>query len=299
MARKDDGEEVKCLVKGNFRIKGIRTTNPVAVGDHVELSAPGPDGVAFITKVLDRRNYIIRRASNLSKAAHIIAANVDCAVLVATLAHPTTSFTFIDRFLATAEAYRVPAVLLINKVDLLTDDDDKEYCEAVASLYRTIGYDVLEISALTGEGMTELRERLKDKISLFSGNSGVGKSTIINALLPDLELRTGSISDMHDTGMHTTTFSEMFPLPEGGWIIDTPGIKGFGTIDFDKHEIAHFFPEIFKISAECKYGDCTHTHEPGCAVLKALDQHYISQSRYASYLSILDDTNPDKYRKPF
>lgn len=299
VARKDDGEEVKCLVKGNFRIKGIRTTNPVAVGDHVELSAPGPDGVAFITKVLDRRNYIIRRASNLSKAAHIIAANVDCAVLVATLAHPTTSFTFIDRFLATAEAYRVPAVLLINKVDLLTDDDDKEYCEAVASLYRTIGYDVLEISALTGEGMTELRERLKDKISLFSGNSGVGKSTIINALLPDLELRTGSISDMHDTGMHTTTFSEMFPLPEGGWIIDTPGIKGFGTIDFDKHEIAHFFPEIFKISAECKYGDCTHTHEPGCAVLKALDDHYISQSRYASYLSILDDTNPDKYRKPF
>lgn len=299
MARKDDGEEVKCLVKGNFRIKGIRTTNPVAVGDHVELSAPGPDGVAFITKVLDRRNYIIRRASNLSKAAHIIAANVDCAVLVATLAHPTTSFTFIDRFLATAEAYRVPAVLLINKVDLLTDDDDKEYCEAVASLYRTIGYDVLEISALTGEGMTELRERLKDKISLFSGNSGVGKSTIINALLPDLELRTGSISDMHDTGMHTTTFSEMFPLPEGGWIIDTPGIKGFGTIDFDKHEIAHFFPEIFKISADCKYGNCTHTHEPGCAVLKALDDHYISQSRYASYLSILDDTNPDKYRKPF
>ncbi len=190
-------------------------------------------------------------------------------------------------------------MLLINKVDLLTDDDDKEYCEAVASLYRTIGYDVLEISALTGEGMTELRERLKDKISLFSGNSGVGKSTIINALLPDLELRTGSISDMHDTGMHTTTFSEMFPLPEGGWIIDTPGIKGFGTIDFDKHEIAHFFPEIFKISAECKYGDCTHTHEPGCAVLKALDDHYISQSRYASYLSILDDTNPDKYRKPF
>jgi len=294
----DNGEDVNCKIKGNFRLKGIRTTNPVAVGDRVTISV-NPDGNAFITAIQPRKNYIIRRASNLSKESHIIAANLDCAFLVVTLAHPVTSTTFIDRFLATAEAYRVPAVLLINKVDLLTDDDDKEYCEAVASLYRTIGYDVLEISALTGEGMTELRERLKDKISLFSGNSGVGKSTIINALLPDLDLRTGSISDMHDTGMHTTTFSEMFPLPEGGWIIDTPGIKGFGTIDFDKHEIAHFFPEIFKISAECKYGDCTHTHEPGCAVLKALDQHYISQSRYASYLSILDDTNPDKYRKPF
>lgn len=294
----DNGEDVNCKIKGNFRLKGIRTTNPVAVGDRVTISV-NPDGNAFITAIQPRKNYIIRRASNLSKESHIIAANLDCAFLVVTLAHPVTSTTFIDRFLATAEAYRVPAVLLINKVDLLTDDEDKEYCEAVASLYRTIGYDVLEISALTGEGMTELRERLKDKISLFSGNSGVGKSTIINALLPDLDLRTGSISDMHDTGMHTTTFSEMFPLPEGGWIIDTPGIKGFGTIDFDKHEIAHFFPEIFKISAECKYGDCTHTHEPGCAVLKALDDHYISQSRYASYLSILDDTNPDKYRKPF
>ncbi len=294
----DNGEDVNCKIKGNFRLKGIRTTNPVAVGDRVTISV-NPDGNAFITAIQPRKNYIIRRASNLSKESHIIAANLDCAFLVVTLAHPVTSTTFIDRFLATAEAYRVPAVLLINKVDLLTDDDDKEYCEAVASLYRTIGYDVLEISALNGEGLTELRERLKDKISLFSGNSGVGKSTIINALLPDLDLRTGSISDMHDTGMHTTTFSEMFPLPEGGWIIDTPGIKGFGTIDFDKHEIAHFFPEIFKISADCKYGNCTHTHEPGCAVLKALDDHYISQSRYASYLSILDDTNPDKYRKPF
>lgn len=250
----DNGEDVNCKIKGNFRLKGIRTTNPVAVGDRVTISV-NPDGNAFITAIQPRKNYIIRRASNLSKESHIIAANLDCAFLVVTLAHPVTSTTFIDRFLATAEAYRVPAVLLINKVDLLTDDDDKEYCEAVASLYRTIGYDVLEISALTGEGMTELRERLKDKISLFSGNSGVGKSTIINALLPDLELRTGSISDMHDTGMHTTTFSEMFPLPEGGWIIDTPGIKGFGTIDFDKHEIAHFFPEIFKISADCKYGN--------------------------------------------
>lgn len=294
----DNGEDVNCKIKGNFRLKGIRTTNPVAVGDRVTISV-NPDGNAFITAIQPRKNYIIRRASNLSKESHIIAANLDCAFLVVTLAHPVTSTTFIDRFLATAEAYRVPAVLLINKVDLLTDDDDKEYCEAVASLYRTIGYDVLEISALTGEGMTELRERLKDKISLFSGNSGVGKSTIINALLPDLELRTGSISDMHDTGMHTTTFSEMFPLPSGGWIIDTPGVRGFGTIEFDRNEVSHFFPEIFAIGKNCRYGDCTHTHEPQCAVRQALDEQRIAPSRYNSYLSILQDADPDKYRKPF
>ena len=294
----DNGEDVNCKIKGNFRLKGIRTTNPVAVGDRVTISV-NPDGNAFITAIQPRKNYIIRRASNLSKESHIIAANLDCAFLVVTLAHPVTSTTFIDRFLATAEAYRVPAVLLINKVDLLTDDEDKEYCEAVASLYRTIGYDVLEISALTGEGMTELRERLKDKISLFSGNSGVGKSTIINALLPDLDLRTGSISDMHDTGMHTTTFSEMFPLPSGGWIIDTPGVRGFGTIEFDRNEVSHFFPEIFAIGKNCRYGDCTHTHEPQCAVRQALDEQRIAPSRYNSYLSILQDADPDKYRKPF
>jgi len=294
----DDGQDINCKVKGNFRLKGIRTTNPVAVGDKVDISVK-PDGNAFITFITPRNNYIIRRASNLSKEAHIIAANVDRAFLVVALMHPTTSTTFIDRFLATAEAYRVPVTIVINKVDLLTSDDDKEYLDAVKYLYESIGYDVVEVSARTGEGMDLVKERLAGKVALLSGNSGVGKSSIINRLLPDMNLRTAAISDIHDTGMHTTTFSEAFPMPEGGWIIDTPGIKGFGTIDFDKHEIAHFFPEIFKVSSGCRYGDCTHTHEPGCAVLEALENQQIARSRYASYLSILDDINPDKYRKPF
>ncbi len=290
--------DINCKVKGNFRIKGIRTTNPVAVGDRVDITV-NPDGNAFITAIEPRDNYIIRKAINLSKESHIIAANIDQAFLVVTLAHPVTSTTFIDRFLATAEAYRVKTILLINKTDLLTEEEDKEYLEAVTYLYRSIGYEVMHVSGLTGEGIDKLRERISDKISLFSGNSGVGKSTIINDLLPGLGLRTAAISDIHDTGMHTTTFSGMFPVPGGGWIIDTPGIKGFGTIDFERGEIAHFFPDIFEISHDCRYNNCTHTHEPGCAVLKALDEHRIAQSRYNSYLSILDDLNPDKYRKPY
>lgn len=293
----EDGD-INCKVKGNFRIRGIRTTNPVAVGDRVDITV-NPDGNAFITAIEPRDNYIIRKAINLSKESHIIAANIDQAFLVVTLAHPVTSTTFIDRFLATAEAYRVKTILLINKTDLLTEEEDKEYLEAVTYLYRSIGYEVMHVSGLTGEGIDKLRERISDKISLFSGNSGVGKSTIINDLLPGLGLRTAAISDIHDTGMHTTTFSGMFPVPGGGWIIDTPGIKGFGTIDFERGEIAHFFPDIFEISHDCRYNNCTHTHEPGCAVLKALDEHRIAQSRYNSYLSILDDLNPDKYRKPY
>lgn len=298
VAHTEEGKDVNCKVKGNFRLKGIRTTNPVAVGDRVEISI-NPDGNAFITAIEPRENYIIRRASNLSKESHIIAANIDRAFLVVTLFHPVTSTTFIDRFLATAEAYRVPVTIVINKIDLLDQDDEKEYLEAVTYLYRSIGYDVMEVSAANGDGVDELRGKLSGKVSLFSGNSGVGKSTLINALMPGLELRTAEISDNHDTGMHTTTFSEMFPLPEGGWIIDTPGVKGFGTIDFEKNEIAHFFPEIFEKSHDCRYNNCTHTHEPGCAVLDALENNLIAQSRYNSYLSILDDTNPDKYRKPF
>lgn len=294
-----DGKEYSCKVKGNFRLKGIRTTNPVAVGDHVVLNVLSDD-TAFITEIEPRRNYIIRRASNLSKESHIIAANLDQAFLIVALSHPATSTTFIDRFLATAEAYRIPATIVINKTDIIrSEPDGDELLKAVAALYRSIGYRVVECSAMSGEGIGSIRELLHDKVTLLSGNSGVGKSSIINALIPGLELKTADISATHLTGMHTTTFSEMFPIPGGGYIIDTPGVKGFGTIDFDAHEVSHFFPEIFEASHDCRYGDCTHTHEPGCAVLKALDEYRIAQSRYASYLSILEDTTPDKYRKPY
>ncbi len=298
VVKTDDGKEINCKIKGNFRLKGIRTTNPVAVGDTVSI-LPNNDGSAFITKIDERKNYIIRRSSNLSKEAHIIAANVDQALLIVTLAHPVTSTTFVDRFLATAEAYRIPATIVVNKIDLLCDEEDKEYLEAWCYLYRSIGYNVIEVSAATGEGIDKLKESLEDKITLLSGNSGVGKSTIINQIIPGLNLRTAEISSTHDTGMHTTTFSEMFPLPQGGYLIDTPGVKGFGTIDFDRHEVAHFFPEIFEISQDCRFGNCTHTHEPGCAVLSAVEEARISQSRYNSYLSILEDSSDDKYRKAF
>ncbi|MBQ9077913.1 MAG: ribosome small subunit-dependent GTPase A [Muribaculaceae bacterium] len=294
-----NGKEIICNIKGNFRLKGIRTTNPIAVGDHVSITVNN-DGTAYITQISPRKNYIIRRASNLSKEAHIIAANIDKAFLIVTLAHPATSTTFIDRFLATAEAYRIPTTIVINKTDLMTTPEDKEYLEAVTFLYSNIGYEVIGVSALTGEGMQHLKTMLDGNISLLSGNSGVGKTSIINAIMPHLDLRTAAISATHDTGMHTTTFSEMFPLPDGnGYIIDTPGVKGFGTIDFDEHEVAHFFKEIFEISQDCRYSDCTHTHEPGCAVLTAIKESRIAQSRYTSYLSILDDSAPDKYRKPF
>ncbi len=298
IVKTDDGAEINCKIKGNFRLKGIRTTNPIAVGDNVTI-LPNSDGTAFITSITERKNYIIRRSSNLSKEAHIIAANVDQALLIVTLAHPITSTTFVDRFLATAEAYRIPAVIIVNKIDLLENDEDKEYLDAWCYLYRSIGYKVIEISAETGIGLADLEELLHNKTTLLSGNSGVGKSTIINKILPNLNLRTAEISTTHDTGMHTTTFSEMFPLPHGGYLIDTPGVKGFGTIDFERNEVAHFFPEIFEISQDCRFGNCTHTHEPGCAVLQAVNDAQISQSRYNSYLSILEDSSDDKYRKAF
>lgn len=287
---------VPCKVKGNFRIKGIRTTNPVAVGDIVTISDPAPDGTAYITGVAPRANYIIRRASNLSKEAHIIAANIDQAMLVITLAHPTTSTTFIDRFLATAEAYRVPAIIAINKIDLLCDEDDRELLRGVTYLYESLGYTVVHLSASTGEGLESMRELLAGRTTLISGNSGVGKSTIINALIPGLNLRTAEISAAHDQGMHTTTFSELFHLPFGGSLIDTPGVRGFGTVDFEKNEVSHYFREIFRIGEDCRFSNCTHTHEPGCAVRSALDEHRIAASRYASYLSILEDIDEGKYR---
>lgn len=299
-----DGRTQTCKIKGNFRLKGLRTTNPVAVGDHVVISEGDAQGsTPYITAIEPRRNYIIRRSSNLSKQAHILAANLDQVCLVVTLSHPTTSTTFIDRFLATAEAYRVPATIVINKIDLLEEDEeDMAYLEAVAHLYRSIGYAVLPISAKTGQGMEELRSHLEGKTTLVSGNSGVGKSTLINDLIPGIDLATAPISTTHDTGTHTTTFSQMFPLPDmeaGSFIIDTPGVKAFGTLEFERPEVSHFFPEIFRMSAECRFPNCTHTHEPGCAVKKAVEDHLISESRYASYLSILDDSDDDKYRKGY
>lgn len=291
----DDNREVNCKIKGRFRLKGIRTTNPVAVGDRVVISE-GADGAAYIVEIKPRKNYIIRRASNLSKEAHIIAANLDQALLIVTLTHPVTSTTFIDRFLSTAEAYRIPSVIVINKTDLLADEESRELLDAVTYLYESIGYKVIHTSALEKTGIEEVRKTLSDKTTLLSGNSGVGKSSLINEIIPGLDLRTAEISQTHLTGMHTTTFSEMFPLPGGGYIIDTPGVKGFGTIDYDKYEVAHFFPEIFEASENCRYGNCTHTHEPGCAVRQALDDNLIAQSRYASYLSILEDIDHEKYR---
>lgn len=297
IVKMDDGTVENCKIKGNFRLKGIRTTNPVAVGDRVDVAVK--DGASYIVSIDARRNYIIRKASNLSKESQILAANIDQALLIVTLKEPVTNTTFIDRFLATAEAYNVPVVIVINKIDLLVDEDEVEYLEAVKNLYEVIGYKVITMNALAGKGLNELKETLQGKTTLLSGNSGVGKSSIINLVLPGVNLKTGSVSESHHTGMHTTTFSEMFELPEGGCVIDTPGVKGFGTIDFEKSEVAHYFKEIFAISADCRYNDCTHTHEPGCAVLEAVENHYISQSRYQSYLSILEDDADDKYRKPF
>ena len=297
VVKTDDGALVECKIKGNFRLKGIRSTNPIAVGDWVCI-VPNAEGTAFITEIEDRKNYIIRRASNLSKQSHIIAANVDACMLVVTVNYPETSTTFIDRFLASAEAYRVPVNLVFNKVDLYSEDELR-YLDGLVNLYTHIGYPCYRISAANGEGVDALKEDLQGKITLFSGHSGVGKSTLINYLLPDQQLKTGEISSVHNKGMHTTTFSEMYPLGENGYIIDTPGIKGFGTFDMKDEEVGHYFKEIFEFSARCKYGNCTHRHEPGCAVREAVENHYISQSRYNSYLNILEDKEEGKYRSAF
>ncbi len=292
-----EGSVVECKIKGNFRLKGIRSTNPVAVGDHVEIEL-NSQNTAFITAIGDRKNYIIRKSQNLSKQSHIIAANVDQAFLVVTVERPQTSTTFIDRFLATAEAYSVPVVLVFNKTDLL-DDSLMRYQRMMTDLYETVGYKCVAVSAESGEGMDELMEMLRDRITLLSGHSGVGKSTMINRLLPGVNLRTAEISDAHNTGMHTTTFSEMLPLPGGGYIIDTPGIKGFGTFDMEPEELTSYFKEIFRFSKDCRFSNCTHTHEPGCAVLKAVEDHYIAASRYQSYLSMLEDKDGNKYREAY
>ncbi len=299
----DEGGTWETKVKGNFRLRGIRSTNPVAIGDKVEF-VPQGDGTGLISSIDDRKNYVIRKATNLSKQSHIIAANVDQCFLIVTLKHPETSTTFIDRFLASAEAYRIPVVLVVNKTDLLTDADDRDCLEAVCQLYKTVGYDCRPVSAETGEGVDELHRLLEGRVTLLSGNSGVGKSTLINRLFPGLNLKTAEVSDAYDTGKHTTTFSEMFIQDNGpdrrpSCIIDTPGIKGFGTFDMEREEVGHYFREIFRFSADCRFNNCTHTHEPGCAVLEALSRHDISESRYNSYLSMLDDKDEDRYRQGY
>lgn len=293
----DGGSTVDCKIKGNFRLKGIRSTNPVAVGDRVEIIR-NQEGTAFISNICDRRNYIIRKSSNLSKQSHIIASNVDQAFLIVTVDFPQTSTTFIDRFLASAEAYNVPVVILFNKIDLFKGEGER-YLDMMVNLYETVGYKCVKVSAQTGEGIEELKPLLKDKITLFSGNSGVGKSSLLNIIVPGAQLRTAEISDAHNTGMHTTTFSEMLRLEDGGWVIDTPGIKGFGTFNMEPEEICGYFKEIFKFSKDCRFNNCTHTHEPGCAVRKAVEDHYIAESRYASYLSMLEDKEEGKYRAAY
>ncbi|MFT3752952.1 MAG: ribosome small subunit-dependent GTPase A [Paludibacter sp.] len=290
----DDGELTECKIKGNFRMKEIRSTNPIAVGDWVEFEKT-VDGAAMIHTIVDRKNYIVRRSSNLSKQFQILAANLDLVVLVVTVNYPETSLVFIDRFLATAEAYRVPACIVFNKIDCYSKEE-AEYLDGLVNLYTSLEYPTFKISAKNSINVDQLMTFLSGKTTLFSGNSGVGKSTLINAIAPHSLAKTGEISAYHNKGMHTTTFSEMYELLSGGHIIDTPGIKGFGTIDMEEAEIGHYFKEIFKVSSQCRFANCTHVHEPGCAVLEAIKEHYISTSRYQSYLSVLKDCHEGKYR---
>jgi len=293
----EEGRLVECKIKGNFRLKGIRSTNPIAVGDNVQIIM-NQEGTAFISEIEDRKNYIVRRSSNLSKQSHILAANLDQCLLVVTVNYPETSTIFIDRFLASAEAYRVPVKLVFNKIDAYSEDELR-YLEALITLYTQIGYPCFKISARNGDGLEEVKQALEGNITLFSGHSGVGKSTLINSLLPDIDIKTAEISTYHNKGMHTTTFSEMFSVTGDGYIIDTPGIKGFGTFDMKDEEVGHYFKEIFETSDKCKYNNCTHRHEPGCAVREAVEQHLISESRYTSYLNILEDKEEGKYRAAY
>ncbi|MDH6341421.1 ribosome biogenesis GTPase [Parabacteroides sp. PFB2-12] len=295
--RTEDGQDIESKIKGNFRLKEIRSTNPVSVGDWVHIDINN-EGMGMIREIEDRKNYIVRRASNLSKQSHIIGANLDQAILIATVNFPITTTIFTDRFLATAEAYQVPVRIVFNKIDRYRGEDLARM-EELIELYESIGYPCYRLCAKTEEGFDVIKAELKDKTTLLSGHSGVGKSTIINKLIPGVNLRTSDISEYHNKGMHTTTFSEMIELPEGGYLIDTPGIKGFGTFDMEDAEISHYFREIFQESAQCRFNNCTHRHEPGCAVLEAIREGRISESRYKSYLSILSDREENKYREDY
>lgn len=298
----DNGLKYECKIKGNLRIKGLKTTSPVAVGDYVDFeflekeSIDRPIPLGLIYRVHERKNYIIRRSQNLSRQAHIIAANIDQAFLIITIAYPVSTTTFTDRFLASAEAYRIPVILVFNKTDLYDQEQNKQL-EELSRIYRKIGYTCLHTSATTGAGLDELQKYMTEKISVFNGHSGVGKSTLINKLQPGLELKTREISDYHERGKHTTTFSELHELWFGGYIIDTPGIKAFGMLEMEAWEISHYFREIFQTSSECQYNNCSHTHEPGCAVKSAVEKGDIAVSRFVSYLGLLE--SDQKYRPAY
>jgi ribosome biogenesis GTPase / thiamine phosphate phosphatase len=290
----EGGRITECVIRGKFREKNLRTTNPVAVGDNVEFELEGNEKTGIISRVLERRNYILRKASNLSKESQIIAANIDVLFLMITIIHPETPVEFIDRFLMTAEAYRIPAKIIINKTDIYGEREN-ERMEYLADLYSRVGYECIRLSLKENRGVELLKERMKGMTSLVAGNSGVGKSSLINILNPSLNLKTAEISDYHLQGKHITTFPEMHPLPFGGFVIDSPGIRGFGVIDMERNEIYHFFPEIFRISKDCRFYNCLHLDEPGCAVRKAVENGEIDLLRYRSYINILEDTNT-KYR---
>lgn len=292
----EDKTIYNCKIRGKFRIKGIKSTNPIAVGDYVYFTLEETDNTGTINKIRPRKNYIVRKSVNLSKQLHIIAANIDIAFLMVTLKEPKTSSEFIDRVLVTSEAYKIPTIILFNKVDLL-NTEEKQQLEYYKMVYTIAGYKCMEISANTGTNVELVKAEMKDKTSVVLGHSGVGKSTLINSIENNIKTRVSEISEYHKSGMHTTTFAEMFELSFGGFYIDTPGIKGFGLFDFNKEELHHFFPEIFKISKNCKFYNCTHTHEPGCAVKQAIEDETLSEERYYNYLSIFNGDDEEKHRK--